>query len=135
TNITGNVQSVEGGAGGTATANLMVNPASAVLPPTIGKVFGASSIALNGTTSLSLTLNNPNASTLTGLAFTDSLPSGLVVATPNGVSGSCLGNISAVAASASVSLANGALGPFGNCTITVNVTGTTAGLKHNVTGN
>jgi len=46
--------------------------AAATLPPTIMKAFGASSIPLNATTSLTFTISNPNAaSTLTGIAFTD----------------------------------------------------------------
>src|SRR5947199_78350 len=75
------------------------------LPPSIVKSFGAGSIANNGTTSLSFTITNPNITLqLTGIAFTDSLPSGLVVATPNGLSNSCSGVVSAVSGSSSVSL-------------------------------
>src|SRR5260370_25586279 len=81
--------STEGGRGGTSnTATLNVDG-----PPTIAKAFGASSVVLNGTTSLTFTLANPaaNPDTLTGIAFTDTFPAGIVVATPNGLSGSCGG--------------------------------------------
>src|SRR4030088_2451254 len=61
-------------------------------PPTISKTFGAASIPLNGTTQLSFTLSNTNAGTmLTGVGFTDSLPAGLIVSTPNGLTGNCGG--------------------------------------------
>jgi hypothetical protein len=47
---------------------------------------------LNGITSLSFTINNPNASqTLTGIGFSDTLPAGLQVAAPNGLAGNCGG--------------------------------------------
>ena len=72
TNTTGTVTSTNGGAGNTASANLTV-----VSPPSIVKAFGAATIPLNGSTSLTFNLTNPNLGvTLTGLAFTDSLPAG-----------------------------------------------------------
>jgi hypothetical protein len=103
--------------------------------PTIAKLFGAATIPLNGTTSLSFTITNPDgANPRTGVAFTDNLPAGLLVATPNGLSGTCgAGTITATAGSGAVSLAGGTLAAGGNCTFSVNVTGTTAGVKNNST--
>jgi fimbrial isopeptide formation D2 family protein len=131
TNTTGNVTSTNGGTGNTATANLTV-----ATPPTITKAFGASSILVNAGTSLSFTINNPNSAlSLTGIAFTDSLPAGLVVSTPNGLTGSCGGGtITAAAGSSSVSLTGATLAASASCTFSVNVTGTTAGVKNNTTG-
>ena len=60
---------------------------------------------------------------LTGVGFTDPLPAGLVVATPNGLTGTCGGTVTAVAGAGSVALVNGALAAGGSCTITLNVTG------------
>ena len=128
-NTTSAVTSTEGGAGGTASASLAV-----VAPPTIAKAFGAASIVVNGTTTLTFTLTNPNAGTaLTGVGFTDTLPAGLVVATPNGLANTCGGTVTAVAGTGSVALVNGGLPASGSCTITVNVTGTTGGVKNNTT--
>jgi uncharacterized repeat protein (TIGR01451 family) len=127
TNTTGNVTSTNGGTGNTATANLTV-----ATPPSITKVFGAVSIPLNGTTSLTFTIQNPNTNlALTGIAFTDNLPAGLVVATPNGLNNTCGGTATAVAGSGSISLSAGTLAASASCTVSVNVQGTTAGVKNN----
>jgi uncharacterized repeat protein (TIGR01451 family) len=129
-NTTSAVTSTEGGAGGTASASLAV-----VVPPTIAKAFGVSSLLLNGTTTLTFTLTNPEPlAALTGVAFTDTLPAGLVVATPNGLTGMCGGTVTAAAGGGSVALSNGVLPGGGSCTIAVNVTGVTLGEKNNVTG-
>jgi len=130
-NTTGAISSNESGPGATSnTATLTV-----VSPPTISKAFGAASIPLNGTTSLTFTINNPNGTTaLTGVAFTDNLPAGLVVATPNGLANTCGGVPTATAGSVTVSLTAGAIAAGTNCTLSVNVTGTAAGTMNNTTG-
>ena len=111
-NTTGAVTSTEGGTGGTATASVAV-----VVPPSISKSFGASRIALNGTTSLSFTISNVNTVALTGVGFTDTFPGGLVVATPNGLTGSCGGgSITAVSGSNNAGLYGATLPPSSSCT-------------------
>ncbi|MER7333483.1 MULTISPECIES: ice-binding family protein [unclassified Micromonospora] len=133
-NTSGPVDSNESGPGAPASATVTVR-AAVVAPPTIAKAFGKATIPLNGTTSLGFTLTNPNTKTsLTGVSFVDNLPTGLVVATPNGLSGSCGGGtITATAGSSSISLAGATLPANGSCTFSVNVTGTTSGTKVNTT--
>jgi arabinogalactan endo-1,4-beta-galactosidase len=111
-------------------------PPPANLPPAIAKVFGAASVSLNGTTSLTFSLSNPNSAiSLSGIGFTDAFPSGLTVASPNGLAGSCGGGtIIAAAGSNSVSLSGASLAAGASCTFAVNVVGTTAGAQNNVTG-
>jgi uncharacterized repeat protein (TIGR01451 family) len=103
--------------------------------PTFSKAFGASSITVGSTTSLTFTITNPNGSTaLTGLAFSDVLPAGLSVATPNGLTGSCGGGtITAVAGSGSITLSGATIAANTQCTFSVNVVATTAGAKSNTT--
>ena len=112
-----------------------VTVAGSVAPPTITKSFQKGSIPLGATTTLAFTIGNPAANTvaLTGVQFTDSLPAGLLVATPNALSGSCGGGaITAVAGSGAVSLSGATLATNSSCTFSVNVTGTTAGQKKNM---
>ena len=130
-NVTGTITSNEGGTGPSASATLIV-----VAPPAIAKGFGAQSIPLNGVTALTLTLTNPAANTVaeTGMAFTDTFPSGLEVATPNGLANTCGGTATAVAGSASITLTGGTIAVSSSCTLSVNVTGTTSGSHTNTTG-
>jgi IPTL-CTERM motif len=112
-------------------------------PPTISKVFGGSTAALNVPTALTFTLFNPNTcngggygcggAPLSGVGFTDTLPAGLVVATPNGLSSDCGGTATAVARSSSVSLSGGSIDGGASCTVSLNVVGTTPGEKDNTT--
>ena len=110
-------------------------PPPVTSPPAFAKMFGAASVALNGTTSLTFTLFNPNTSaSLSGIGFTDTMPAGLVVSTPSGLTGSCGGGtIMAVAGSASVTLSGAALAASASCNFAVNVSGMSTGTKNNTT--
>ena len=121
-----------GGGAGTGTTTLQ-GTVTGPLSPSISKSFGTGTIAQGATTSLTFTLVNPNNANLTNVSFSDTLPSGLVVATPNGLVGSCGGGtISAVAGSGTVSLTNATLTPSG-CAFSINVLGSTPGTKNNTT--
>jgi sugar lactone lactonase YvrE len=129
-NISTTATSTEAGSSALATASLNV-----VGPPVITESFGSSVIALNSSTSLSFTIQNNNPTALTGVGFTDTLPTGLVVATPNALSNTCGGAPSATAGSGSFSLSGGTVAGSSSCTITVNVTGTATGLLNNSSSN
>src|SRR5262249_5837386 len=100
---------------------------------TVSKTFASHQIAVGTNTSFTITITNPAANTipLTGLSFTDNLPAGLVVATPSGLQNSCGGTATAAAGSGAVSLSGGSIAVGSGCVVSVNVTGTTAGVKTN----
>src|SRR5262249_28740272 len=103
-NTTGAVSSTNGGTGATSnTATLTV-----VTPPSVTKTFAPTKIPLNGTTLLTINISNPNSSvTLNGLAFTDNLPSGLVVASTPNLNNTCGGAAHRTGRAGSGSLSRG----------------------------
>ncbi|MBV9939032.1 MAG: DUF11 domain-containing protein [Acidobacteriaceae bacterium] len=120
------------GPGTAATATLTVLST----PPTLSKSFDPMTVGVNESSTLSFTLTNPNTTAaLSGVAFTDALPAGLVVATPNGLSGSCgTGAISAVAGSSTITLTGGTLAANSSCSFSVRVTALATGALPNTTG-
>jgi trimeric autotransporter adhesin len=98
--------------------------------PTIVKQFSPETVVgLPATSQLTLTLGNSNLVPIyLTQALTDTLPTGLVVATPNGLSTTCKDSLSsattpvtATAGANSIVLSNGSKIPVGGCTISVNV--------------
>ena len=127
------------GGGGTTYFSLEGVPTASItvggnlLAPTFSKAFGGSTLFANAQTSLTFTITNPNTAALTGLAFIDTLPAGLMVTTPNGLTNTCGGTATAVAGSNSIALSGGTLAASATCTLVVNVTGITAGTQNNIT--
>ena len=115
-NVTSAVSSNESASGGTASASITV-----IGPPGITSTFGANSIPLNGVTSLTFTVTNLSGNALSGVGLSDSLPSGLAVANPNGLTNSCGGAPSAVVGSTSVGFMSGTVAAGGSCAFKLNV--------------
>jgi uncharacterized repeat protein (TIGR01451 family) len=116
------------------TINSTTVTTTVVQPASIAKAFGAANIALNSTTTLTFTLANGNATSLTNVSFTDALPAGLVVAdAPNVVNNCTNGTVTATAGANSISYSGGTRAAGSSCTIVVTVKGTTEGAKNNVT--
>jgi len=127
----GDLQTTAGGNADPASAVLTVQ---AISPPTVSKAFGDVSIGNTGVVSrLVITLSNTNATAATLSAnLVDTLPADLVIATPNGLSGTCtLVSVSAVAGAGTITYASGATIPAGGCTIVVNVTSTIVAVYTN----
>ncbi len=110
-------------------------PPPATLPPNLMAAFAVANVALNGTTSLTFTLSNPNSeASLSGIGFTDALPAGLMVATPDGLNGNCsTGTITANAGSSSISLSGATLAASANCSFTVSISAVAAGMQNDTT--
>lgn len=123
----------------TATVNsisiIVTYTASALSPPTVGKSFSPTAVAVSTSSTLTVTLNNPNASAITGATLSDPYPAGLVNASaPAGTTTCAGGTVSATAGASSVSLSGGTIPVNGSCTVTVSVTSSTAGsYANNVT--
>jgi uncharacterized repeat protein (TIGR01451 family) len=100
----------------------------ALAAPTFTKAFSPSTVFQSQTSTLTFTITNPNATALTGLAFTDTLPTGM---TEVGVSNNCGGTVTPLPAS--VSLSAGTVAASSSCTISVTVQATAAGSLVNTT--
>ena len=99
------------------------NPQAA---PSIAASFLTSPIPLNTTSQLQFTITNPvgNAVPLSGVAFSDTLPTGLTVVT--GTSSACGGTLT-LTSPTSISFSGGTVVVGTPCEFTVTVTGATAG--------
>jgi hypothetical protein len=93
-------------------------------PPLFSKSFGATTIPLNGSTSLTFNISNPNPGLgLTGISFNDNLPAGLVVATPNGFVPGCPGGVvNAPPGAPNIMMTGAFLPPLASCSFKVDVT-------------
>ncbi len=100
-------------------------------PPVIAKSFGATSILTSASTSLRFNITNPTATTLNGINFTDTLPAGLTVGNTSQSNVCGTGSTLTTTSPQTISLSGGTLLAGASCTMTVTVTGDTAGLKNN----
>jgi LPXTG-site transpeptidase (sortase) family protein len=101
-------------------------------PPTLSKSFSPDPVAVGASSVLTFTASNPNASIgLTGIAFDDSLPAGLTVA--SGSTSVCGGTLTTTAPNL-ISFAGGSLAASASCNLLVSVTATSAGPHDNVSG-
>jgi len=103
--------------------------------PTVIKSFGAATIGANGTSTLTITITNPNTAAISGLAFTDNYPSAnLKNATTPALTNSCSGTPTGTAGASTLSLSGGTLPASSSCSVSVSVTSATAGSYLNSTG-
>lgn len=120
-------------AGGmTSAEGVSTSPAQAdlnVAAIQVEKTFATSPVAVSTNSLMTITLINPTTTAITGVAFTDTFPSGLV--TFGSASTTCSSG-TASTASGSVSLSGATIPATGSCTVTVNARSNTAGDYLNV---
>ncbi|MDO8991055.1 MAG: SdrD B-like domain-containing protein, partial [Sideroxyarcus sp.] len=88
----------------------------------VGFTTGSDSKAPGAAAVMTIRLDNPNAADLTSAAFTDTLPTGLVVGTTPNASTTCTGgSVIAAASGTTVRLTGATIPATGYCTVTVNV--------------
>ena len=118
------------------------NRIAAIIDPalvTISKNFSPDPTIINGTSTLTFTLQNPNDVALTGINFSDTFPTSpgaMVVATsPAATTSGCGSPIFApVAGAGSISFSAGTIPANGSCTVSVNVTAPVSGTYNNTSG-
>lgn len=120
------------GASASSTVGNVIQVAAA---PAVTIAFSAAAVGAGSTAGLSFTIVNPNAATsLSGIAFIDNLPAGLLVAPAPAVTNNCGGAVGAAAGSPSITLTGGALAGGASCTISLSVQATSAGTMNDATG-
>jgi uncharacterized repeat protein (TIGR01451 family) len=113
-------------------------------PPSITKAFSPNPVAVNGVSTLTFTFSNENNVPMTGVTFTDDLPTGLQVADPPYASTTCGGAPTWAPTAGATSLTFGSPTgatiaarsgtTFGSCTAQVDILATSAGPHLNVSG-
>ncbi len=105
------------------------------LTPLFTKNFAPGIIAPGGISTLTFTIDNTGAVVplTSGLNFSDDLPSGVVIATPDNSSNTCGGTLTVDAVASQVALVGGSVLQGSVCTINVDVTSATVGTYVNNT--
>jgi uncharacterized repeat protein (TIGR01451 family) len=118
-------------------ANLVIDP------PSISEAFSPSQVPVDSQTTLTFTITNPNGGPLTGVAFTDTLPSGLVIPPPgitdnSAGSAECSagpsftdGTLKAIAGTNTISFTGGSIAGSSSCEFGLYINAGTAGDKDN----
>lgn len=137
TNTSGYISATDAGTNSGSTGYATASITGVLLPPSISKSFGPTSILTNANSTLTFTITNPNPNdTLSGIAFSDTYPSGVVNGnlTTNPVTNGCGGSTAATTGGNSISLSSGSLAGGASCSITVPVTAASAGTYTNTSG-
>ena len=104
---------------------------SVLLPPQVQTKFGSSTVKSGGTTNLRFTVSNPDSLAISKVSLTDVLPSGLEIASPNGLKGGCEGKSVKLLKGNQVELSGATLKAHAKCTFSLKVVGLVPGVQAN----
>jgi uncharacterized repeat protein (TIGR01451 family) len=96
--------------------------------PLFSKSFASPAVAIGGSLALSFTITNPSTFPVSGIGFTDTLPTGLTGT--SAVTGTCGGGAIGTSPT-SISLAGATLAGGGSCTFSVLLTAAVPGIQNN----
>ncbi len=103
--------------------------------PTFNASFSPSTIGPGSSSTLTYTIDNTGGPGISNIDFSNTLPAGVVIATPAEASFTCdSGTLSAPDGGSMITFTDGTLAPNSVCTVSVNVTSSTVGVHMNVTG-
>ncbi len=113
---------------GPAGAIIVAATNTPLTPPVAVKSFAPGTVSLGQASTLTIQLSNANATALSVVALSDTLPAGLVIANPANALTNCgAGSALATPAGITLGLSNGSVPASGSCTISASVVGTAAG--------
>lgn len=124
----GSIASADNSNAAEASAALIVDPLDA---PQVAKSFSPTTAPPGVPVRMTITLTNPNALPITGVAFTDNYPATLINATPVNALNTCGGTLLAANGGTSLSLSGGTIPASLNCTVAVDVMVTQQGSVTN----
>lgn len=104
--------------------------------PTFSKTFSPSTIGPGSISTLVFSINNDSANPVAELAFTDTLPANVSIATPSNAGSDCGAGFSLTATNGgnTILFSGGTLGSSSSCTVSVDVTSSTPGTHMNISG-
>lgn len=129
-NTSGYISSTDAGTNTTSTGYGSASVTGTLLPPSIAKSFSPSTFLAGTRSTLTFVITNPNPNdALTGVAFSDTYPANLTNSnlTTYPYTNTCGGSITASTGGGSVSLSGGSLTAGASCSVSISVTGSTAG--------
>ncbi len=102
--------------------------------PGFSKTFSPATIGPGSVSTLTFTITNNDSVGVRGLEFVDTLPAGMVIASPANASTDCEGALIAPPGGTVISLIDGRVSANGSCTVSVDVTAAGPGAYANVSG-